>query len=129
MSSFYLDIIKDRLYASKKDDKKRRSAQTAMYEILSDLIVMLAPILSFTMEEVYQFMKKPAGAPESVLMLEWPKLHEEYLDKAKMENGNTSLLFAAKSRRSLKMHAGKRPSATPLMPRSTFMPRVKLMSS
>lgn len=57
MSSFYLDIIKDRLYASKKDDKKRRSAQTAMYEILSDLIVMLAPILSFTMEEVYQFMK------------------------------------------------------------------------
>ena len=85
MSSFYLDIIKDRLYASKKDDKKRRSAQTAMYEILSDLIVMLAPILSFTMEEVYQFMKKPAGAPESVLMLEWPKLHEEYLDKAKME--------------------------------------------
>lgn len=54
MSSFYLDIIKDRLYASKKDDKKRRSAQTAMYEILSDLIVMLAPILSFTMEEVYQ---------------------------------------------------------------------------
>ena len=58
MSSFYLDIIKDRLYASKKDDKKRRSAQTAMYEILSDLIVMLAPILSFTMEEVYQFMKK-----------------------------------------------------------------------
>lgn len=85
MSSFYLDIIKDRLYASKKDDKKRRSAQTAMYEILSDLIVMLAPILSFTMEEVYQFMKKPASAPESVLMLEWPKLHEEYLDKAKME--------------------------------------------
>ncbi len=84
MSSFYLDIIKDRLYTSKTNDPKRRSAQTAMYEILKDLIIMLAPILSFTMEEVYQFMKKPANAPESVLLLEWPEMHEEYLDKEKM---------------------------------------------
>ena len=85
MSSFYLDIIKDRLYASKKDDKKRRSAQTAMYEILSDLIVMLAPILELYHGRSVPVHEKTAGAPESVLMLEWPKLHEEYLDKAKME--------------------------------------------
>jgi len=82
MSSFYLDIIKDRLYASKADDKKRRSAQTAMYEIMKDLVVMLTPVLSFTMEEVYQFMSKPADAPISVQMLPWPTIHDEYIDKA-----------------------------------------------
>jgi len=82
MSAFYMDIIKDRLYTSKPDDKKRRSAQTAMYEIMKDLVVMLAPVLSFTMEEVYQFMNKPADAPKSVQMLPWPKVHEEYIDKA-----------------------------------------------
>ncbi len=84
MSSFYLDIIKDRLYTSKPDDPRRRSAQTAMYEILKELIVLLTPILSFTMEEVYQFMQKPADAPESVMLLEWPAMHEEYLDKEKL---------------------------------------------
>ena len=82
MSAFYSDIIKDRLYASKADAKKRRSAQTAMYEIMQDLVTMLTPILSFTMEEVYQFMTKPADAPESVQMLSWPVVHEEYIDEA-----------------------------------------------
>lgn len=81
MSAFYLDIIKDRLYAYKTNDKKRRSAQTAMYEIMKDLVVMLAPVLSFTMEEVYQFMNKPQDAPISVQMLPWPTVHEEYVDK------------------------------------------------
>ena len=81
MSSFYLDIIKDRLYVSKADDPSRRSAQTAMYEILNDLIVMISPVLSFTMEEVWQFMKKPANAPESVQMLPWPEVKEEYLNE------------------------------------------------
>jgi isoleucyl-tRNA synthetase len=83
MSSFYLDIIKDRLYTSKQDAKARRSAQTAMHEILMDLLVMLTPILSFTTEEVWQFMKKPAGAPVSVQMLPWPEVKTEYIDKAK----------------------------------------------
>lgn len=85
MSSFYLDILKDRLYAYKADSKERRSAQTAMYEILMDLVVILTPILSFTTEEVWQFMKKPAGAPESVQMLPWPVIKEEYLDET-LEN-------------------------------------------
>ena len=82
MSSYYLDILKDRLYAYKADSKERRSAQTAMYEILMDLMVMLTPVLSFTMEEVWQFMKKPANAPMSVQMLPWPQVKEEYLDEA-----------------------------------------------
>ena len=83
MSSFYLDIIKDRLYTSRADAKARRSAQTAMHEILMDLLVMLTPVLSFTMEEIWEFVQKPADAPESVQMLPWPEIKEEYLDTAK----------------------------------------------
>lgn len=82
MSSYYLDILKDRLYAYKADSFERRSAQTAMYEIMLDLVVMIAPVLSFTMEEVWQFMKKPASMPESVLMMPWPECKEEYIDEA-----------------------------------------------
>ena len=82
MSSYYLDILKDRLYAYKADSFERRSAQTAMYEIMLDLVVMIAPVLSFTTEEVWQFMKKPASMPESVFMMPWPECKEEYIDEA-----------------------------------------------
>lgn len=82
MSSYYLDILKDRLYAYKADSFERRSAQTAMYEIMLDLVVMIAPVLSFTMEEVWQFMKKTASMPESVFMMPWPECKEEYIDEA-----------------------------------------------
>ena len=82
MSSYYLDILKDRLYAYKADSFERRSAQTAMYEIMLDLVVMIAPVLTFTMEEVWQFMKKPASMPESVFMMPWPECKEEYIDEA-----------------------------------------------
>ena len=82
MSSYYLDILKDRLYAYKADSFERRSAQTAMHEIKLDLVVMIAPVFSFTMEEVWQFMKKPASMPESVFMMPWPECKEEYIDEA-----------------------------------------------
>lgn len=56
MSTFYLDIIKDRLYCEKKDGVLRRSAQTTIYTILDAMARMLAPILAFTSEEIWSFM-------------------------------------------------------------------------
>lgn len=56
MSNFYLDIIKDRLYCEKEDSELRRAAQTAMYRILSAVARLAAPIISFTAEEIWQFM-------------------------------------------------------------------------
>ena len=56
MSNFYLDIIKDRLYTSKKDSIKRRAAQFTMYEILSSLVRLIAPITCFTAEEIWKHM-------------------------------------------------------------------------
>ena len=58
LSSFYLDIIKDRLYVSPKNSLDRRSAQTAMNEILQVLVRLMAPVLSFTADEVWQYMRE-----------------------------------------------------------------------
>ncbi|RXE58445.1 isoleucine--tRNA ligase [Acetivibrio mesophilus] len=86
MSNFYLDIIKDRLYTSKPDSKERRAAQTAMYEILESLVKMLAPVLAFTSEEVWQFMPhKNANDPESVQLNYWPEINVKYEDSALKE--------------------------------------------
>jgi isoleucyl-tRNA synthetase len=56
LSAFYLDIIKDRLYTSPTGSPIRRSAQTAMYEILETLVRLMAPILSFTADEIWQHL-------------------------------------------------------------------------
>ncbi len=64
LGSFYLDIIKDRLYTAKADGQARRSAQTAMYHILEAMVRWFAPILSFTADEIWQAMpgKRDCGA-------------------------------------------------------------------
>jgi isoleucyl-tRNA synthetase len=66
LSSVYFDIIKDRLYTWPGNHLGRRSAQTAVWRINYALTRLLAPVLAFTSEEVWNFMRKPAGAKESV---------------------------------------------------------------
>ncbi|MDY5612003.1 isoleucine--tRNA ligase [Dysosmobacter sp.] len=61
MSNFYLDIIKDRLYCEEKDGAKRRSAQTALYLILDTMTKIVAPILAFTCDEIWQAMPHRDG--------------------------------------------------------------------
>jgi len=87
LSSFYLDASKDRLYTMAENALVRRSAQTAMHDILRGLTVLLAPILSFTAEEAWAEMLKEAKAvreagprkgrpldiPESVFLADFPK--------------------------------------------------------
>jgi isoleucyl-tRNA synthetase len=69
MGSFYLDIIKDRQYTTQTDSLSRRSAQTAMYHIVEALVRWLAPILSFTADEIWQHI--PGKRNESVLLNTW----------------------------------------------------------
>ncbi len=61
MGSFYLDVLKDRMYTMPTDSRGRRSAQTAMYYILEGLVRWLAPILSFTADEIWQLMPGARG--------------------------------------------------------------------
>ena len=73
LSSFYLDVLKDRLYASKADSRERRSAQTALHELASGLARLLAPILVHTSEEVWDYLKLP-GKAVSVHLAGFPSL-------------------------------------------------------
>ncbi len=80
LSSFYLDIIKDRLYTSPQKSTERRSAQTAMNEILEVLVRLMAPVLSFTAEEIWQYMN-PEGRTQSVHMDLFVPVKEAYKDR------------------------------------------------
>ncbi len=84
LSSFYLDIIKDRLYTSPKMSRARRSAQSAMNEILEVLVRLMAPILSFTADEIWQYMDGK-GRPVSVHADLFHPLNDEYRDSV-LEN-------------------------------------------
>ena len=79
LSSFYLDIIKDRLYCDGKDSLERRSAQTALYLILDAMAKMFAPILAFTCNEIWLAMPHRAGDDaRNILLNEMSKPYAEY---------------------------------------------------
>jgi isoleucyl-tRNA synthetase len=71
MGSFYLDVIKDRQYTTQADSRARRSAQTAIYHIAEAMSRWLAPILSFTAEEIWEAL--PGAHGESVFLSTWYK--------------------------------------------------------
>jgi len=76
MSSFYLDILKDRLYTFGRASKARRSAQTALYQILDALVRELAPLIPFTAEEIWRHFKGTG----SVHLSDWPEVDEKAVD-------------------------------------------------
>jgi len=82
MSALYFDILKDRLYTFSPRSKARKSAQTALYEILNALATLMAPILSFTAEEVWKYVPSDSDRAESVHLSQFPALKSEYLDEA-----------------------------------------------
>jgi isoleucyl-tRNA synthetase len=79
MSAFYLDILKDRLYTSKNTSVARRSGQTAMHAILSAMVRLMAPVLSFTADEVWGYINESAKTT-SVFLAEFPVVEEKYID-------------------------------------------------
>jgi isoleucyl-tRNA synthetase len=74
LGGFYLDILKDRLYTTPAKSHARRSAQTAMFHIAESMVRWLAPILSFTSEEIWRFL--PGERGESVFLTTWHELPE-----------------------------------------------------
>ncbi|MEW6163173.1 MAG: isoleucine--tRNA ligase [Nitrospirota bacterium] len=85
MSSFYLDVLKDRLYTFKPDSMERRVTQWVLYQILSTMTRLMAPVLSFTAEEVWQSMRLDKGGnrggEESVFLASFPEVDEKYYDQ------------------------------------------------
>jgi isoleucyl-tRNA synthetase len=91
LSSFYLDILKDRLYCEEQSGLRRRSAQTALYLILDAMAKLFAPILAFTCDEIWQSMPHLASDDKrNVLLNQMPESFEGYkLDDAAMEKWAT----------------------------------------
>jgi isoleucyl-tRNA synthetase len=81
LSALYLDLIKDRLYTSAADDPRRRAAQTVCYDVLTALVRLLAPILTFTADEVWAHVPG-RGKPPSVHLVTFPEERGEWIDEA-----------------------------------------------
>ena len=73
MSNIYFDVLKDRLYTAAPNSRARRSAQTAVWRIGEALVRLLAPVMSFTTEEVWSFLPKISGRQESVHLAYFPQ--------------------------------------------------------
>lgn len=89
LSALYLDILKDRLYVSRADATARRSAQSTLYDLLTGLTLLMAPVLSFTAEEIWGYLpgderpasvhlaafpEPPPGYPDEALIAKWEAL-------------------------------------------------------
>ena len=79
LSAFYLDINKGRIYPSYSKSPLRRSFQTVMYQVLDTLVRLVAPVLSFTAEEIWKYM--PGEREESVHLSQFLPLKPEWKDK------------------------------------------------
>ena len=81
LSSFYLDIVKDRLYTKGKKSLSRRACQTVMYEILHTLISILVPVMPHQAEDIWQNMQPCQKPYESALLTDWAKAKDEWINE------------------------------------------------
>ena len=109
MSSFYFDILKDRLYTFGAKSAERRSAQTALNEILQTLVRIIAPILSYTAEEIWdniifansKFKSPTSNFIKSVHLLDWPKVDSTKIDNKLDENWKKIFLIRSEVTREI----------------------------
>jgi isoleucyl-tRNA synthetase len=92
MGGFYLDIIKDRIYTCAEDSLPRRSAQTALYHIAEAFVRWIAPILSFTAHEIWDFI--PGDRSDSVFIAEWYPLQRLAADETITQKDWAAILQA-----------------------------------
>jgi isoleucyl-tRNA synthetase len=94
LSAFYLDVLKDRLYTFAPQSLERRSAQTVLWRIAEALVRLLAPLLTFTSDEVWQYLPTVSDRPPSVHLAHFPKADElGAADPALMEDWRNLLLI------------------------------------
>jgi isoleucyl-tRNA synthetase len=120
MSSFYLDIIKDRLYCDASGSRSRKSAQSAIFIILDGLVRMIAPILAFTSEEIWAAMPhRGTDDAASVLFNQIPKSNPDYdFAPGQEERWNKLLSLRGDVNKALEMARAERSWANRWTPKS-----------
>lgn len=103
LSALYLDVLKDRLYTSKADSRKRRSAQSAMYIILDAMTRLLAPILTFSAEEIWLSLPLYDGRENSVHLTQFPEVNPEHMDTGLAHNWSTMIALRGEISRAIEM--------------------------
>jgi len=93
LSAVYLDILKDRLYTFRKDAHERRSSQTVLYEILVALTKLMAPVLSFTADEMWQMLPEAAHKEASVHLASFPEVRADWWSNPDMAQTWEDLLY------------------------------------
>jgi isoleucyl-tRNA synthetase len=101
LSAFYLDILKDRLYSSAPQAPARRSAQTALWRLLQGLVRLMAPVLSFTAEEIWTHLPEQEREGESVHLAQFPEVDPTFLDDALERRWENLLLLRGEVTRAL----------------------------
>jgi isoleucyl-tRNA synthetase len=101
LSALYLDVSKDRLYTSQAKSKARKSAQNAMFIILDSLVRLLAPILTFTAEEIWAGMPRYEWKAGSVHLTRFPEVNAEYLSEGLRENWKTLISLRSEISRAI----------------------------
>ncbi len=101
LSSFYLDIVKDRLYTARTDSRGRRAAQTTMYHVLDHLVRLTAPVLVFTADEAWAFL--PGEKAESVHLSTMPETQREWLDPSLEEKWERLMEYKGEISRALEV--------------------------
>ena len=133
LSAFYYDVLKDRLYTKSPNSRSRRSAQTAVWKITSALVRLAAPILVFTAEELWKYLPKAAGEPESVHLALFPE--EDFVRSGESEDSKRSwekllgvrqeVLSTLETARSEKIIASGLEAKVTLWPRTDLQPTVQ----
>ncbi len=101
MSSFYFDILKDRLYTFRADSKERRASQQVLYNILISLTKMVAPILSFTAEEIWRYI--PGEKEKSIFLSDFPEANEALVDSELEKTWETLSIIRNEVNRALEL--------------------------
>jgi len=125
LSAIYLDIIKDRLYVERKDNKARRASQTVLYEVLHALVRLLAPVLTFTADEIWPYV--PGVAKDSNIQVEeMPKVDPQWLDEALEQKWETILTLRSEVTKALEKARQDKLINHPLTAQVDLYPDAKL---
>lgn len=116
MSSFYLDVLKDRLYTYRPDSIERRAAQWVFSQVLLTLTRLMAPVISFTAEEVWQSIRNgekgtkiwAENIEESVFLAQFPEFNEKYYDQGLEERWHELFLLRNEVNKALEIRRAEK---------------------